>query len=117
MKKPPYGVTLVMEAVTKLLGVKPARYRDPKTGSYIDDYWMAAISKQVLGDSKLLDKLLHFKHDRVKAELLHTIEQYINLEEFHPKVVERSSVAAKSMSLWVRAMIDYIHVLREIEPK
>ena len=39
------------------------------------------------------------------------------MEEFAPEVVGRASTAAKSMASWVRAIVNYAYVMRDIEPK
>jgi len=106
-----------MEAVCKLLNVKPSRFRSPKTGEYVNDYWPSAISKSVLGDPKLLDRLVHFSKDKIKDEILHSINEFISTEEFAPEAIKRTSIAAASMAHWVRAIINYAYVMRDIEPK
>lgn len=49
------------------------------------------------------------------AELLRTT--YITDENFHPKIIEKSSVPAAGLCEWIKALYDYYVVMLDIQPK
>lgn len=115
LKKPPLPVKMVLEAVCNILGVPPARYK--KGGEFVEDYWMAAMGKRVLGDPKILEKLVSFDKVAINKAVIEKLENFIKNPEFDPEVASHASEAAKGMCLWVRAMVNLNYVQREIKPK
>lgn len=115
LNKPPLPVRMVLEAVCIILGVAPARYK--KGGEFIEDYWLAAMGKKVLGDPKILDKLVTFDKVIISKNVIEKLENFIKNPEFDPEVASHASEAAKGMCLWVRAMVNLNYVQREIKPK
>jgi dynein heavy chain, axonemal len=113
--KPPLPVKMVLEAVCIILGVPPARYK--KGGEFVEDYWMAAMGKKVLGDSKILEKLVTFDKVIISKNVIEKLENFIKNPEFDPEIASHASEAAKGMCLWVRAMVNLNYVQREIKPK
>ena len=115
LNKPPLPVRMVLEAVCIILGVPPARYK--KGGEFVEDYWMAAMGKKVLGDPKVLEKLVTFDKVIISKNVIEKLENFIKNPEFDPEVASHASEAAKGMCLWVRAMVNLNYVQREIKPK
>ena len=115
LNKPPLPVKMVLEAVCIILGVPPARYK--KGGEFVEDYWMAAMGKKVLGDPKILEKLVTFDKVIISKNVIEKLENFIKNPEFDPEVASHASEAAKGMCLWVRAMVNLNYVQREIKPK
>ncbi|KAA0178391.1 hypothetical protein FNF27_00240 [Cafeteria roenbergensis] len=99
--KPPALVAKVMEAVCILLGAKPS--------------WDEA--KKLLGDMKFLDSLRTYDKDNIDPKIIRKITKYIRDVEFEPDTVAKTSSAAKSLCMWVRAMHKYDSVAKTIEPK
>ena len=101
MSSPPQRVKLVIEAVQLLLGEKAG--------------WESA--KKMMGAYAFLDRLREYDKDDVPAPVLKALKTYIDNEEFQPELVQKSSVAAMSLCLWVRAIDNYSAVAKEIGPK
>jgi len=99
--KPPALVAKVMEAVCILLGSKPD--------------WSDA--KKLLGDMKFLDMLRTYDKDNIDPKIIRKIAKYIRDVEFDPDTVAKTSSAAKSLCMWVRAMHKYDSVAKTIEPR
>ena len=100
-QKPPALVMKVMEAVCTLLGAKPD--------------WESA--KKVLGDSKLIERLESFDKDNIPVKVIEEINKYYDEPDFIPEVVEKVSLACRSLCLWCRAMKVYNDVAKVVEPK
>jgi len=100
-KTPPVLVVRVMEAVCILLGAKPD--------------WDSA--KKVLSDTQFMNRLVHYDKDNIPPKVMKQIIKYYEDAEFVPEAVERQSMAAKSLCMWVRAMKVYDEVAKVVEPK
>ena len=99
--KPPPLVMKVMECVCILLGSKPD--------------WDSA--KKVLGDSNLLERLENFDKDNIPPRVVREISRYYEEPDFVPEVVEKVSLACRSLCLWCRAMKVYNDMAQVVEPK
>ncbi|GIQ83153.1 dynein heavy chain, partial [Kipferlia bialata] len=100
-KTPPAMVMTVMEAVCILLGEKPT--------------WDEA--KKLMGNTQFLPNLEKYDKDHIPAKTLRKLRKYIQDPEFVPKKVERVSVAAMSLCMWVIAINTYAKVAATVEPK
>ena len=100
-KTPPALVQMVMEGVCILLGAKPD--------------WDSA--KKVLSDTQFMNRLLNFDKDNIPPATIKKIIKYYDDPQFTPEAVERQSMAAKSLCMWVRAMKVYDEVAKVVEPK
>ncbi|CAG9860518.1 unnamed protein product [Phyllotreta striolata] len=100
-QKPPLLVTVVLEAVCLLLGIKPD--------------W--ANAKQLLADSNFLKRLQEYDKNRVTDNLLRKLKVYVDNPDFVPEKVVKVSKACKSLCLWVRAIDKYAKTFRLVEPK
>lgn len=60
---------------------------------------MAAIGKKVLGDNKILDKLVTFDKVIISKNVIEKLENFIKNPEFDPEVASHASDAAKGMCL------------------
>ena len=99
--KPPPLVQTVLEAVCILKGVKPT--------------WDDA--KKIMSDTNFLQSLETFDKDNILPKVLKSIQVYMTNPDFTPDNVERVSKAAKSLSMWVRAMDTYARIAKNVEPK
>ncbi|CAG5101569.1 Similar to DNAH7: Dynein heavy chain 7, partial [Cotesia congregata] len=116
MKNPPAGIKLVMAAVCVMLNIPPDRKPSPDTGKIVLDYWKP--SKKLLSDIKFLDSLKNYDKDNIPLQIIETIKRiYLTDKNFEPRVVAKASQAAEGLCKWVRAMILYDKVAREIAPK
>jgi dynein heavy chain, axonemal len=98
---PPLLVGVTMEAVCLLLGRKQT--------------W--ADSKKLLGQLNFLDQLKSFDKDGLTPKIIKKLQKFIDREDFTPERVQKQSVAAMSICMWVHAMYTYYTVARTIEPK
>ena len=112
MRKPPPGVKLVLETVCIVLKVKPVK--NPKTGK--KDFWLAA-QKSLLNDTRFVKRLRTYNKDKLSAKIAAKLEPYLENPEFQPEKIAFASTAAEGMCKWVRAMVSYHHVSRDVEPK
>lgn len=51
-----------------------------------------------------MNRLINFDKDNIPPKIIKQIVKYYDDAEFVPEVVERQSLAAKSLCMWVRAM-------------
>ncbi|XP_045081518.1 dynein axonemal heavy chain 2 isoform X2 [Coregonus clupeaformis] len=99
--RPPTLVETVMQAVMILRGNEPT--------------WAEA--KRQLGEGNFIKQLVHFDKDNISDRVLKKIGQYCTQPDFHPEIIGRVSLAAKSLCMWVRAMEVYGRIFRVVEPK
>jgi len=99
--KPPPAVQMVMEAVCLLL-------KEPQT-------WKSA--QKVLQKSTFLVSLKEYDKDNIPAKLLKKLRKYTGRDEMEVAAVEKVSLAAKSLCMWLHAMDVYSAVAKEVEPK
>ena len=72
---------------------------------------------QVLSDTQFMNRLLNNDKDNIPPKVIKHVKTYYDDEEITPTVVERVSVAAKSLCMWCRAMKVYDEVAKVVEPK
>jgi dynein heavy chain len=60
---------------------------------------------------------MKYDKDNIAPEIIEKIMPYVKMEEFAPKTVKRSSVAAAGLCQWVHAMVTYDRVARVVAPK
>jgi dynein heavy chain len=106
--KPPPLVMVTMEAVSILLG--------EKLGKDETKNWSQS-QKILQRGGKLLEELKGYDKDNIPMEFLKKLQPYLDREDFVPEKVEKQSLAAKGMCMWVRAMDVYSRVAKEVEPK
>eukprot|EP01135_Chromosphaera_perkinsii_P001002 Nk52_evm16s156 gene=Nk52_evmTU16s156 len=99
--KPPEMVMIVMEAVCVLLGVKTD--------------WASA--KQLLGDPGFLKSLVNYDKDNIPDFVIKKLNKYTSNPNFTPEIVSRTSVACRSMCMWVLALVMYAQCYRVVQPK
>eukprot|EP00794_Sanderia_malayensis_P010712 gene10712-11859_t len=99
--RPPPLVEKVMEAVMILRNAEPT--------------WAEA--RKFLGDPNCIKLLINFEKDKMSDKVLKQIGKYCSQSDFHPDIVGRVSLAAKSLCMWVRAMEVYGRIFRVVEPK
>ena len=91
----------MLEAVCILLNQKPD--------------WETA--KRVMSDVQFLQRLLHFDKDKIDPVGLEKVRTYTEEPHFQPSLVARVSVAAKSLCMWVRAIVTYSDVVKLVAPR
>ncbi|KAG5343357.1 DYH7 protein, partial [Acromyrmex heyeri] len=115
MKRPPYGVRLIVESVCVLKQIKPEKVYT-KEGVQIEDYWKAAL--RMFSDVKFLDSLLQFDKDNIPDKVIETIrKQYLVNPAFDPEKVKKVSTACEGLCRWVIAMSEYDIIAKIVAPK
>ncbi|KAM9425745.1 dynein axonemal heavy chain 2 [Pholidichthys leucotaenia] len=99
--RPPALVETVMHAVMTLLGKEAT--------------WAEA--KRQLGEANFITTLVNFDKDNISDRVLKKIGKYCAQSDFHPDIIGKVSLAAKSLCMWVRAMEVYGCIYRVVEPK
>ncbi|EKX36467.1 hypothetical protein GUITHDRAFT_97557 [Guillardia theta CCMP2712] len=100
--KPPPLVEMVMEAVMVLRKGQSS--------------WEEA--KKELGNPSFLSELINYDKDaNLNESMLSKVSKYTSKPEFDPEQVGKQSGAAKSLCLWVRAMVVYGRVAKNVAPK
>lgn len=116
MKAPPSGVVKVMEALCKLFGVQPTLVQVAPGQPRHADYWLAG-KKHLLGNSRFLQRLLQFDRDAIAPNVMEAIAPYDDDVDFNPEVINKASVAATSLCLWVKALIAYDRAAYAVRPR
>ena len=75
------------------------------------------MGKKLLGDPKILVKLVNFNKSNIPKSTIDKLDIMIKNPEFRPEKAEYASIAAKGMCMWVRALVQFNYVQREIRPK
>jgi len=100
--KPPTLVEMVMEAVMLLRKKTPT--------------WDEA--KKDLGNPSFLNDLVTYDKDtNLNDAMINKVAKYTQKPEFDPDTVGKQSGAAKSLCMWVRAMVVYGRVAKNVAPK
>lgn len=98
---PPLLVHLVLDAICVLFRYEPT--------------WENA--RKILGDPNVVQTMLNFDKDAVPMEILGKLEKdYLSDERFNRQDVERQSVAASMMVVWVRAVHQYASARLLVKP-
>jgi hypothetical protein len=98
---PPLLVHLVLDAICVLFQLEPA--------------WENA--RKILSDANVVQTLMTFDKDRISNEIITKLETtYISDPRFNREEVEKQSVAASMMVVWVRAMYQYATARRQVLP-
>merc|ERR1711871_1150431 len=115
LKNPPGGVRLTLGAVCVMLGYGPEMVKDD-SGKKVADYWNVA-KKELLGDPRLLDRLLKFDQDALTQETIDKLQPWMNDDAFAPEKIKKVSKACEGMCKWCRAMNTYYNVAKVVRPK
>ena len=98
---PPTNVEKTMDAVLILL--------DEKGG------W--ANAKIVLSKIDFMSRLLEFDKDNISPAQIRKLQKFAQDPEFVPDVIEKTSLACRSLCMWVHAINKYYFVARDVAPK
>merc|ERR1719421_1749992 len=87
MKTPPAGVVLTAQALCIMFGVRPVKVAAPDGKGKVDDYWEPA-KKEVLGDPRLLDKMINYDKDNIPDSVIVKVVPLYNDPGFEPDTVK-----------------------------
>merc|ERR1719262_1516546 len=116
MKTPPAGVLLVAQAMCYMFQVKPIKVAAPDGKGKVDDFWEPC-KKELLGDSRLLNNMVDYDKDNMGDDIISKVTPLYNDPSFEPDVIKKASIAAMGICKWVRAMVIYDKVAKEVGPK
>ena len=100
--KPPEDLVLVIQAVCFLLD-KPENWDEGK--------------KLMNNPAEFINSLKSFDKDKISATKHKKLKKYTQDARFVPALIEKKSLAGKSICLWARAIDNYTEVLKVIKPK
>lgn len=100
--KPPEDLVLVIQAVCFLLD-KPETWDEGK--------------KLMNQPAEFINSLKSFDKDKISATKHKKLKKYTQDARFVPALIEKKSLAGKSICLWARAIDNYTEVLKVIKPK
>jgi dynein heavy chain len=116
MKTPPAGVILTAQALCIMFEVKPTKVAAPDGKGKVDDYWESA-KKDLLVDPRLIDRMINFDKDNIPDAVITKVMPLYENPSFDPDVIKKASTAAMGICKWVRAMVVYDKVAKEVGPK
>jgi dynein heavy chain len=116
MKTPPAGVVLTAQAMCIMFEVKPVKVAAPDGKGKVDDFWEAA-KKELLADPRLLEKMVNFDKDNIPESVIAKVKPLYDDQAFDPDIIKKASLAAMGICKWVRAMVVYDKVAKEVGPK
>jgi len=99
--QPPEYVQKTLEAVCILLGEKTD--------------W--ATAKKTMSRMSFMNELADYDKDNIAPQKIKKLRPYTKDENFNPEFIGNVSGAAKSLCMWVLAMITYDKVAKDVEPK
>ncbi|MES1904261.1 MAG: Dynein heavy chain 1, axonemal, partial [Paramarteilia canceri] len=117
LKRPPSGVKLVVEAINILLkNDSNETIISEKTSDYKNDF-TDIIRNLVQDPQKFLENLINFNKDKISDRAISILNKYVKKPEFEPKVISKISKACTSLCEWVRAIVKYDELSKQISPK
>jgi len=114
MKAPPPAVLLVSKALCWCFGIAPKKVNGH--GGKIENYWEPAKSR-LWGDFNLMHKLSSYDKDNIAPSVVQKLLPLLDDPGFDPENVKKASCAAYKLCVWMRALIAYDRVAKEISPK
>lgn len=97
------------------LPVQPAAAVDSKGVLSLKDSWREALA--AIGQPGFIDSLLRLDRDRVSDEDVELLYPYLVAEDFTHEAAKKASGAVGGLCTWVRAMVTYQQVSKEVKPK
>jgi len=116
MKVPTPGVYMTAQAMCIMFEVKPIKVASPDGKGKVDDYWEAA-KKDLLSDTRLIERMVNFDKDNIPEAVIAKVRPLYENPEFEPDKIKKASLAAMGICKWVRAMVVYDKVAKEVGPK
>ncbi|GAB5577021.1 cytoplasmic dynein 2 heavy chain 1 isoform X12 [Prionailurus iriomotensis] len=103
LRMPPDVIRDILEGVLRLMGI-------------FDTSWVSM--KSFLAKRGVRDDIATFDARNIPKEIRHSVEEllYKNKGSFDSKNAKRASTAAAPLAAWVKANIQYSHVLERIQP-
>jgi dynein heavy chain len=94
--------------------VKPVKVAAADGKGKEDNYWEAA-KKELLVDPRLLERMMNYDKDNIPDAVITKVMPLYNDPEFDPERIKKASLAAMGICKWVRAMVVYNGVAKEVD--
>lgn len=118
IKRPSAPVYILMQCVCILLGVPPKRVKHKTAlNKHEDDWWGAAIGKEVLGNHRLVDILSNFNPERLDQDIMKQLDVLSSNKEFTLLNITKACEAAKGIFHWLKSIENYYYIYEECKPK
>ncbi|XP_029136209.2 dynein cytoplasmic 2 heavy chain 1 [Labrus bergylta] len=103
LRMPPDVIRDILEGVLRLMGI-------------FDTSWVSM--KSFLAKRGVREDIATFEARNITPEIRQSVEELLNRNKssFDPKNAKRASAAAAPLAAWVKANVQYSHVLEKIEP-
>ncbi|TRY83670.1 hypothetical protein DNTS_027964 [Danionella cerebrum] len=103
LRMPPDVIRDILEGVLRLMGI-------------FDTSWVSM--KSFLAKRGVREEIATFEARNITHEIRQSVEELLhkNKASFDPKNAKRASAAAAPLAAWVKANVQYSHVLEKIEP-
>ncbi|KAG2456324.1 DYHC2 protein, partial [Polypterus senegalus] len=103
LRMPPDVIRDILEGVLRLMGI-------------FDTSWVSM--KSFLAKRGVREDIVTFEARNITKEIRESVEEllYKNKASFDPKNAKRASAAAAPLAAWVKANVQYSHVLERIQP-
>ncbi|XP_064157010.1 dynein cytoplasmic 2 heavy chain 1 isoform X2 [Anguilla rostrata] len=103
LRMPPDVIRDILEGVLRLMGI-------------FDTSWVSM--KSFLAKRGVREEIVTFEARNVTHEIRESVEELLhrNKASFDPKNAKRASAAAAPLAAWVKANVQYSHVLERIQP-
>ncbi|KAF7666054.1 hypothetical protein LDENG_00118150 [Lucifuga dentata] len=103
LRMPPDVIRDILEGVLRLMGI-------------FDTSWVSM--KSFLAKRGVREDIATFEVRSITPEIRQSVEELLNRNKasFDPKNAKRASTAAAPLAAWVKANVQYSHVLERIEP-
>merc|ERR1719326_142129 len=116
MKTPSAGVLMVATGMCHMFGVKAVKVAAPDGKGKVDDYWEPC-KKELFNDARLLNHMIDYDKDNMSDELIRKVTPLYEDPAFDPDAIKKASLAAMGICKWIRAMVVYDKVAKEVGPK
>ncbi|KOB76399.1 Uncharacterized protein OBRU01_03863 [Operophtera brumata] len=112
--KPPYLITLIMDAVILLFRKKIDPIKPDLEKNFIAASW--AESLKVMADSKFLFNLKFFPKDEINAEMVDLLQPYFNYPQYTFEAAKIACGNVAGLISWTIAMAQFYSVNKDVLP-
>ncbi|BES88501.1 dynein heavy chain [Nesidiocoris tenuis] len=113
--KPPYLITVIMDAVLLLFNRKVIHpMKLDKEKNFVQMNW--AESLKVMGDSKFLFNLQNYPKDAITGEMVDLLKPYLRLPTYTFESAKQACGNVAGLLQWTKAMCAFYNVNKEVIP-
>jgi dynein heavy chain len=99
-----------------MFGVKAVKVAAPDGKGKVDDYWEPC-KKELFNNARLLNEMIDYDKDNMTDECIRNVTPLYEDPAFDPDAIKKASLAAMGICKWIRAMVIYDKVAKEVGPK